>query len=101
VLATLTAAASLRLLVLAVRYSIVSMGWFTRVVLAAALVVLGLLSCAYGALILASIPVSDTATVSLIAFGLGFAVPGLAVAGIGAWLLRRDLHRGHRASSAG
>ena len=73
------------------------MGSFTRVVLAAALVVLGLLSCGYGVLILAAIPVSDTATVSLVVFGLAFAVPGLAVAGIGAGLLRQA----HRASNSG
>ena len=71
------------------------MGSSTGVVLGATLVVLGLLSCAYGVLILASIPRSDTATGALIAFGLEFAVPGLAAAGIGTWLLRRT----HRAAN--
>jgi hypothetical protein len=69
--------------------SIVSMASSTRVVLAVALVLLGLLTSAYGVLILASIPRSDTATGALIVFGLEFAVPGLAVAGVGAWLLGR------------
>lgn len=71
------------------------MGTLTRMVLAAALVVLGLLTCVYGALILASIPRSDTATVSLILFAPGFMVPGLAALGSGEWLLRRE----HRAKS--
>ena len=48
-----------------------------RVVLAVVLVVLGVLSCAYGLVILAAIPVSDTSTGSLVVFGLEFVVPGL------------------------
>ena len=56
--------------------------------LAVVLLVLGVLSCAYGLLILAAIPVSDTSTGSLVLFGLEFLVPGLAVTGLGAWLLR-------------
>ena len=59
-----------------------------RVVLAVVLVVLGVLSCAYGLVILAAIPVSDTSTGSLVVFGLEFVVPGSAVAGLGVWLLR-------------
>jgi hypothetical protein len=61
----------------------------TRVVLGVALVILGLLGSAYGVLILASIPRSDTHTGRLIVFGLEFVVPGMAVAGVGAWLLGR------------
>ena len=72
-----------------------SMALFAKVVLAAALLVLGLLMCAFGGLVLVSIPVSDTATGTLIVFGLEFVVPGLAMAGIGAWLLRR-VHRATR-----
>lgn len=58
-------------------------------VLAAGLIVLGLLGCALGVLVWASIARSDTATWVLVGFGLTFAVPGLAAIGMGAWLLRR------------
>jgi hypothetical protein len=56
---------------------------------AALLIVGGLLACAYGLLLLASISRSDTATSVLIAFGLTFAVPGALAVAAGAWLLRR------------
>jgi hypothetical protein len=70
------------------------MNSFPRVVLPVGLLVLGLVGCSYGGLILASIPRSDTDTGELIVFGLEFAVPGLALAGLGAWLLRRLIERG-------
>jgi len=60
-----------------------------RAVLGAALIVVGLLACAYGVLIWVSIARSDTATLVLVGFGLTFAVPGLAACGAGTWLLRR------------
>jgi hypothetical protein len=60
-----------------------------RVVLAILLIVAGGLACAYGALIFASIRRSDTATGTLVAYGLEFAVPGVAAVAAGAWLLRR------------
>lgn len=60
-----------------------------RVVVAAGLIVLGLLGCAYGMIAWASIPRSDTATVALVGFGLTFAVPGLVAIATGLWLLRR------------
>ncbi len=60
-----------------------------RAVLAAALIVLGVLACAYGVLIWASIARSDTAAWVLASFGLTFAVPGLVAIGAGTWLLRR------------
>jgi len=62
--------------------------------LAALLMMLvGGLACAYGALIFASISSSDTATESLVAYGLIFALPGIAAIAGGTWLLRR--HRPH------
>ena len=62
--------------------------------LAALLVMLvGGLACAYGVLIFASIDSSDTATESLVAYGLIFALPGIAAIAGGTWLLRR--HRTH------
>ena len=57
-------------------------------VLAGMLALLGVLSCAFGALIFASIPRSDTATGSLVVFALEFVIPGLAAIGTGAWVLR-------------
>jgi hypothetical protein len=60
-----------------------------RSVFAAVLIVAGLLACAYGVLIWVSIPTSDTATSSLIAFGATLAGPGLLAVGAGIWLLRR------------
>jgi hypothetical protein len=60
-----------------------------RVLLAGVLLVLGLLACALGVLIWASISRSDTATAELVVFGLTFAVPGAAAAAAGAWLLLR------------
>ena len=53
------------------------------------LIVAGLLLCAYGVVIWAAIGRSDTATASLMAFGLTFAVPGLAAVAVGVRLLRR------------
>ena len=64
-----------------------------RTVLPALLIVVGLLACAYGLLILASISSSDTATGTLVGFGLTFAIPGLAAIVAGAWLLRRHRRR--------
>ena len=61
-----------------------------RALLGATLLVLGLAACAYGAIIWVAIPSSDTATGSLIAFGLTFAIPGLAAIAAAVWLLRRD-----------
>jgi hypothetical protein len=40
------------------------------------LILAGGVACAYGALILASIGTSDTATETLVAYGLTFAIPG-------------------------
>jgi hypothetical protein len=60
-----------------------------RVLFAAVLIVIGLLACALGVLIWASISRSDTATGALVGFGLIFAVPGAAATAAGAWLLRR------------
>ena len=60
-----------------------------RAALAAVLIVAGVLACALGVLIWVSIPSSDTATGSLVAFGATFAAPGLAAIAAGAWLLRR------------
>jgi hypothetical protein len=57
--------------------------------LATLLILAGVLGCAYGALILASIGTSDTATGALVAYGLTFAVPGVAMVAAGAWLLHR------------
>ena len=53
------------------------------------LIIAGGLACAYGALILASIGTSDTATGTLVAYGLTFAVPGVAAVAVGTWLLHR------------
>lgn len=53
------------------------------------LMVAGGLACAYGALILASIDTSDTATWTLVAYGLTFALPGVAAVVAGLWLLHR------------
>jgi hypothetical protein len=60
-----------------------------RSVVAAVLIVAGLLACGYGVLLWVSIPTSDTATSSLVAFGATFAGPGLAAVGAGAWLARQ------------
>ena len=60
-----------------------------RTLLAAVLIVLGLLACALGVLIWASIARSDTATGTLIGFGSMFAAPGLAAVLVGSRLLRR------------
>jgi hypothetical protein len=57
------------------------------------LILTGCLACAYGALIFASIDTSDTATGGLVAYGLTFAVPGVAAVAAGVWLLRRRLTR--------
>jgi hypothetical protein len=64
-------------------------GALMRLLLAAVLIVLGLLACAFAVLIWASISRSDTATGVLVGYGLMFAVPGVAAAAAGAWLLRR------------
>lgn len=62
--------------------------------LAALLLILtGCLACAYGALIFASIDTSDTATGALVAYGLTFAVPGVAAVAAGIWLLHRHVTR--------
>ena len=53
------------------------------------LMIAGGLACAYGALILASIGTSDTATGTLVARGLTFAVPGVAAVVAGTWLFQR------------
>jgi hypothetical protein len=53
------------------------------------LILTGCLACAYGALIFASIDTSDTATGALVAYGLTFAVPGVAAVAAGIWLLHR------------
>ena len=53
------------------------------------LMIAGGLACAYGALILASIGTSDTATGTLVAYGLTFAVPGVAAVAAGTWLFHR------------
>jgi hypothetical protein len=60
-----------------------------RALLAALLIVIGLLACALGVLIWASTSRSDTATGELVVLGLTFAVPGAAATAAGAWLLRR------------
>jgi len=57
------------------------------------LIFTGCLACAYGALIFASIDTSDTATGALVAYGVIFAVPGLAAVAAGIWLLHRRLTR--------
>ncbi len=54
-----------------------------------ALILAGLLACAYAVTIWTSIGRSDTATGSLLVFGLAFAVPGLAALALGARFLRR------------
>jgi hypothetical protein len=53
------------------------------------LMIAGGATCAYGALILASIGTSDTATGTLVAYGLTFAVPGVAAVAAGTWLIHR------------
>jgi hypothetical protein len=53
------------------------------------LIIAGGLACAYGVLILASIGASDTATGTLVAYGLTVAVPGVAAMVAGTWLLHR------------
>jgi pilus assembly protein TadC len=60
-----------------------------RTLIAAVLIVVGLLACALGVLIWASISRSDTATGVLVLFGLAFALPGAVATAAGAWLLRR------------
>ena len=57
------------------------------------LILTGCVACAYGALIFASIDTSDTATGALVAFGLIFAIPGLAAVLAGIWLLHSRLTR--------
>jgi hypothetical protein len=57
------------------------------------LILTGSLACAYGALIFASIDTSDTATRTLVAYGLTFAVPGVAAVAAGIWLLHGRLTR--------
>jgi hypothetical protein len=57
--------------------------------LTALLMLAGGLACAYGAGILASIETSDTATGTLVAYGLTFALPGVAAVAAGAWVLYR------------
>jgi hypothetical protein len=63
--------------------------WVRALVATLLLIVAGGLACAYGALIFASIGTSDTATGALVAYGLTFAVPGVAAVAAGAWLLHR------------
>jgi hypothetical protein len=60
-----------------------------RVLLAFVLIVAGLLACALGVVIWASISRSDSATGALVVFGLAFAGPGAVATAAGAWLLRR------------
>jgi hypothetical protein len=60
-----------------------------RALIAATLILLGLLALAYGVLVWASIGRSDTATGVLVGLGFIFVVPGLVAIGVGAWLLRR------------
>jgi len=61
-----------------------------RALLAMLLLILaGGVACAYGALILASIGTSDTATETLVAYRLTFAIPGVAAVAAGMWLLHR------------
>jgi hypothetical protein len=57
------------------------------------LMLAGGLACAYGALILASIGSSDTATDSLVAYSLVFVLPGTAAITCGTRLLRRHRTR--------
>ena len=59
-----------------------------RAVLATALIVVGLLACAYGVLIWTSITSSDAVTRVLVGLGLAFVIPGLAAIDIGTRLLR-------------
>jgi len=73
-----------------------------RVALAAALIIVGLLACAYGVLVWASIARSDTATWVLVGFGLTFAGPGLAAIAAATWLLRgRPARAGRERRRAG
>lgn len=60
-----------------------------RALLAAVLIVAGLLACGFAVLIWLSIARSDTSTGTLVGFGLMVAVPGLGAVAAGAWLLRR------------
>jgi hypothetical protein len=60
-----------------------------RALLGIVLIAGGVLACALGVLIWVSIPRSDTATGSLIAFGAEFAVPGALAVLAGIFLLRR------------
>jgi drug/metabolite transporter (DMT)-like permease len=53
------------------------------------LMLAGGLACAYGTLILASIGSSDTATETLVAYGLIFVLPGMAAITGGTRVLRR------------
>jgi hypothetical protein len=53
------------------------------------LMIVGGPACACGALILASIDTSDTATGTLVAYGLTFTAPGLAAVAAGMWLFHR------------
>jgi drug/metabolite transporter (DMT)-like permease len=57
------------------------------------LMLAGGLASAYGVLILASIGSSDTDTGTLVAYGLAFAVPGIAAIAAGTWLLHRHRTR--------
>jgi hypothetical protein len=59
-----------------------------RALFAALLIIAGGLACAYGVLIFASIDTSDTATGTLVAFGLTLVLPGVVAVVAGAWLLR-------------
>ncbi len=65
-----------------------------RRLIALALIVAGLLACAYGALIWRSIPRSDTRTADLVVFGASFALPGLVAIVAGVWLVRSARARG-------
>jgi hypothetical protein len=53
------------------------------------LILAGGLACAYGALVLASIGSSDTATEALVVYGLVFVAPGIAAIAGGTLLLHR------------
>ena len=64
-----------------------------RTLLCLAVIVVGVLACAYGSLIWVSIPRSDTATGVLLAYGLMFVAPGLGAVGFGTWLARRATTR--------
>jgi hypothetical protein len=53
------------------------------------LMLAGALACTIGALLLVSTGSSDTATTTLVAYGLLFIVPGIVAIAAGARLLRR------------